>query len=73
MPSKRYAKSRAKRKSRQVFRSNRKRSKLSVLRKFANFVGKATYKRSKSYSGLKRKKKRYGMKYKKTYKKKRYY
>ena len=40
----RYAGRRAKSKARQVFRKNRRKSKRSVLKKFANFVGKVTYK-----------------------------
>ena len=44
MASKRYAKRRASRKSKQVFRANKKLPKRVILKKFANFVGKATYK-----------------------------
>lgn len=48
MASRRLAKIRAKRKARQVFRSNRRKPKRAVLKKFANFVGKVTYKAVKS-------------------------
>lgn len=37
------AKSAARRKSRQVFNTNKKKPKMQVVRKFSNFVGKSTF------------------------------
>ena len=55
MASKWYAKKRASRKARQVFRQNKRKPKRSILKKFANFVGKVTYKTAKkSRKGKKR-------------------
>lgn len=61
MASTRYAGLRAKIKARQVFKRNRRKSKRAVLKKFANFVGKVTFKvakRTRKRKGLRRKSRR---------------
>lgn len=58
MASKRLAKIRAKRKARAIFRSNKKLPKRAVLKKFANFVGKSTYKAVRSKHRSKRRRNR---------------
>ena len=62
MASKRYAKRRARTKSRQVFRQNIKKPKRSVVKKFANFVGKTTYKIAKLGKTKRKKRMSYGRK-----------
>ena len=48
MASKKVAKNSARRKSRQVYKTNIRKPKKQVVKKFANFVGKVTYKKVKS-------------------------
>ena len=46
-----YAKARARKKARQVYRTNIRKPKKAVVKKFANFVGKATFKTARKSRG----------------------
>ncbi len=69
MATLRSAKKSANRKSKQVFRTNIRKPKRQVVKKFANFVGKVTFKVASR--GMRRTSRRKG--YRKGYKKKRRY
>ena len=66
-----YAKNRARTKSRQVYRTNKYKPKRAILKKFSNFVGKATYETVKS-SRPKRRYTRPKRRYTTRYKRRRY-
>lgn len=69
MANKRIAGAAARRKSRAVYKQNRKKSKRQILKKFANFVGKVTYKTARKM----RKSRRMGRRTKfRSYRKRRY-
>jgi hypothetical protein len=62
-----YAKDRARSKSRKVYRSSLKNSKKTVAKKFANFVGKVTYKVAGARNKVRNSYKKTYNKYKKSY------